>query len=223
MANHNMYDDLPDNSNIARKPRETSREPASERHAEKRAQGKPQKSLGRTLLRTFILEDPKDVAQEIWETNIVPGIREAADNTFRSFIYGIGGGPRRSSGKNNVYGRVVTEYDAVSRNRSGSNGGGNDNRNDVSRSRRSARDFDPIVFEDAGEAKDILQDLFDEAVDYGKVSVAFYYELSGLSNEMPYTGNDYGWYKDDIEGVKVERLVGGRGYVIDLPKPVHIK
>lgn len=220
MAKVNTFEDLPDNSRSAR---DVSREKSTERHAEKRAAGKVQKSLGRTLLRTFILEEPKDVAKEIWETNIVPGIREAANNTFQSFIYGIGGGPRTSNRRNMVQGSVVTQYDAISRNRSGNSGSNNNDRNDAGRSRRSARDFDPIVFEDAGEAKDVLQELFDEAIDYGKVSVAFYYELAGLGNEMPYTGNDYGWYKDDLEGVKVERLVGGRGYVIDLPKPVHIK
>lgn len=209
--------DLPDLPNNSKSARDRTEKP-DERHAAAVGKGKARRSIGKDIVRAFIMEDPKDVAEEIWETEVVPGIKAAATNAFNMFVYGIGGAPAGTA-KRKKYTESRVSYDKYYSDRD--NERGSDRRNDSGRSRRSARDFDDIEFEDLGEAKDVLQGLFDEAVQYGQVTVSYYYELAGMTEDMPYTAAKYGWRKEMLEGVKAERLYGG-GYVLSLPKPVAL-
>lgn len=208
--------ELPDNSKSGRE-EGRERETQQERRASV-ARGKVHKSLGRTLLRTFIMEDPKDVAEEIWDTEIAPGIKSAASNAFDMFIYGIGGAPR-SKKRSGYSSESRVSYDKYYSDRERDRG---DHRRDSGRSRSSARDLEYIEFESVAEAKDVLQGLFDEAVHYDKVTVAVYYDLAGIdASDVPYTAAKYGWYKENLEGVRVERNRGGV-YTLSLPKPVAL-
>lgn len=82
--------------------------------------------------------------------------------------------------------------------------------------RRAVHDFDDIVFSDRYDAENVLQSLVDITMDYGMVSVADFYELSG--EEPQYTDNKYGW--GELRDAKVVRVRDG--YVLDLPKPEPI-
>lgn len=70
-----------------------------------------------------------------------------------------------------------------------------------------------VLIEDRGEAQQVLEDLFDQALQYGYATVADYYALVGIDTE--YTDVNYGW--SDLRGSQVVRV--NNGYILDLPKP----
>ena len=206
-----QLDDLPDNSKSARNREERS----TDRHAKPVVDSRRDMSTGRRIFRTFIMEDPKDVAEEIWDRRIVPGIKDAAMDALDMFLKGIGNTGYRSK-RESGYGTV--RYDKYSSER------GRDSGRDRSSSNKrdfGVYDYDDVTFEEADEARSVLQGLFDEAIQYDKVSVAYFYDLANVKN-YDYPVNNYGWYKEQIEGLREERVRGSSRYYIPLPKPVKL-
>lgn len=70
--------------------------------------------------------------------------------------------------------------------------------------------------EDAGEVLEFLHDLLDE---YGSVSVADFYEVSGLAADSEYTDNSWGWFS--LERCRVVRTRDG--WEITFPEPVRLE
>lgn len=78
---------------------------------------------------------------------------------------------------------------------------------------RTRFDYDDIVYDTRGEAEHVWR-LMDETVEeYGHVTVADMYDMSGLTE--PYTANKYGW--TSVRNAEITRLREG-GYIIRLPK-----
>lgn len=205
--------DNPDNNKY------THQNKPEERHATPVANGKVRNNLGKYLMKTFIMEDPKDVAWEVLDKEIVPGIKNAAFNAAQMFIYGIGGSPRKGATGSSIKIGSKVDFHGISNGKTTVASEPKRDRSTITS--RDAREFDDFIFDELKEAKDVLQDLFDEACTYDKVNVRYYYELAGHTEGIPYTADYYGWYKEDLEGVKVVPVRGG-GYYISLPRPVAL-
>ena len=79
--------------------------------------------------------------------------------------------------------------------------------------------YDDILFETRTEAEKVLSDMKGVIIDYGCVTVADYYDLTG--NQAPFGSGKLGW--KTLKDAKI-RLHGNlRDYVIELPKPVSFK
>lgn len=78
-------------------------------------------------------------------------------------------------------------------------------------------DYREVRFDSRRDADEVLNAMCEAIADYGKVTVADYYDLAGITSE--YTDNKYGWY--DLRGVGIRAVNGG--FIIVLPKAVALK
>jgi len=81
---------------------------------------------------------------------------------------------------------------------------------------RSSAKFEPIIFENGGEAKDVLSAMIDILSEYPHVTVADLNELAGLDGA--HTDNKYGW--DNLSEGRVRRTTAG--YLLELPEPEEL-
>jgi len=74
-----------------------------------------------------------------------------------------------------------------------------------------------VVVETRGDAQMVLDKLFEHIDRYKAVSVAYYYELVGITGK--FTDHQWGWTNLNASGVSSIR----EGYRIELPAPISIK
>jgi hypothetical protein len=74
-----------------------------------------------------------------------------------------------------------------------------------------------VIVETRGDAQNVLDELFRHIDRYNAVSVAYYYELVGITGK--FTDHQWGWTNLNAAGVSHVR----EGYRIELPKPISIK
>ena len=85
-------------------------------------------------------------------------------------------------------------------------------RRESERGLASRYSFDDVIFDNRGEAEDVLR-MMDELIEtYGNASIADFYDLVGITGN--YTDNKYGW--TNISTAKVVRVSNG-GYMIKFP------
>ena len=78
---------------------------------------------------------------------------------------------------------------------------------------------DDIIFDNRGEAEEVLSDVLDIFIDYGSVSVADLHDLCGVPSA--YKDNHIGW--KDADSINRAYVISNRnGYRIILPKPVEL-
>lgn len=77
---------------------------------------------------------------------------------------------------------------------------------------RTRFDYDDIVFENRGEADNVLDEMGNIIERYGFVTVADMYDMADLTH--PFTCTKYGW--SSLSGAEIVRLREG-GYIIKLP------
>ena len=76
-----------------------------------------------------------------------------------------------------------------------------------------------ISFASRADATEVLDFMYEFLEKYDAVSIADFYELSGLASHSDYTDNNWGW--TDLSGVKI--TVGSDGARIKFPQPERIK
>ena len=156
----------------------------------------------------FVSDDVSNVKTYIIEDILVPEIKKIISNIVRDSIdmilYGDTQKKRSSSGAS-----YVSYRDYSSRDRR------DDHRNE-SRA-RTRYSYDDIVFEDRGEAEDVLTRMTELIDTYDSVSVADMYDLAGMS--CNYTDNNYGW--TNLRNAETIRV--GGGYMLRLPKAAPLK
>ena len=79
------------------------------------------------------------------------------------------------------------------------------------------KQFDEVVVESHREASDVIQELMSRLHEYNEVSVEDLHDLVGITSE--FVDGYYGWY--NLNTARVKRVRDG--YMIDLPKPVHLQ
>lgn len=77
--------------------------------------------------------------------------------------------------------------------------------------------FQDIIFDNRGDAQEVMECLLDVCDHYNLVSIATYYELAKVPELATYTDNDYGWYNLTTNDMAITR--DRDGYRIKLPKP----
>lgn len=91
-------------------------------------------------------------------------------------------------------------------------------RNDYIRVEPFYNRLDGISFESRGEAEEVLDALVNLLEEYEEVSIADFYDISGLSNMSEYTDNAWGWTSLGQARITHTRA----GWEIDFPRPIQL-
>ena len=84
------------------------------------------------------------------------------------------------------------------------------------RQRASSPQFDDIYFDDKRDAIEVLDDLIDDTIKYGMVSVDAFY-THPLVRVDTHNYNDRRWGWEDLSKAAVVRVEDG--WILDLPSP----
>lgn len=209
--------ELPSNSH---KSKQQATEEPKEKQVRKVVTGKvvrQKKTLGRKFSEILIGDESRSVADYIVHEVLITAAKNmicdmvgwggAAEMILFGDKRGGRGGSRSKSGSRVSYGSFYRDGDG--------RGGREKDRRDLSRTSRARHDFDDIIIETRGEAEEVRDQLIDMCIDFGLVSVADFYSMVDVTST--YADNKWGW--DDMRGLDIIRARGGRGYIINLPKP----
>lgn len=152
----------------------------------------------------FVPGDVESVKDYILMEVLVPSIKRAISDIVCNGINMLLGEPGRSKSDSKAA-RVSyrSYYD--------------DDRKRYNQPRTSqAYSYDDIVFENRGDAEEVLYRMEELLERFEVVSVADLFDMAGIS--CNYTDNKYGW--TSLRGAKVERV--SEGYVIRLPRATSL-
>lgn len=155
----------------------------------------------------FVPGDVDSVKDYIWLDVLVPSIKRAVSDIVCNGINMLLGEPTRS-GRSNSQGAKVS-YRQYYDDR-------NDRRDYAKPRSQQAYSYDDIVFDNRGDAEEVLcrmEELLDR---FDVVSVADLFDMAGL--KCNYTDNKYGW--TDLSRAQVDRVRDG--YVIRLPRATSL-
>lgn len=156
----------------------------------------------------FFAEDAKTVGSHVIDSVIVPSaqklLSDVVKNAIDWLIYGSRGGPNKTLGAGNVsysryYNNPVPMYAQPSY-------------TNPAIPRSNVYTVNEILFNDRGEAEEVLLRMKESIQRYGSVSVADFYDLIG--QRSVFTDNKYGWY--DLNMCDIIR--DGSGYSIRFPR-----
>jgi hypothetical protein len=205
-------EDLPGNSRKARVP-----PPAEKIERVTSAEAVPRKrGLGQKFRDTFFQgEDARSVMEHVFTDIIVPGMKDlfvdAAKDALDRKVYGESARKRVSSARSYSdlgrvdYSKFSGSHPAMSK--------PNPERS-ISRRSRARHEFNELIIQSRPEAEEVIERMFDILSQYGSVTVAHLYELTGVRSD--HTDMKWGW--TDLRGSKVRPMRGG-GYLLDLPEP----
>lgn len=174
---------------------------------------KAKKPLGKRIAETFTGDDMHSVGSYLLFEVMIPAAKsmivEAVEQGIQRMLFGDSR-PRSSSG------RGYTPYNRV----------GSSSRNtslreprQMSRAGMASHNFDEIIIESRPEAEMVLETLLDAAETYETATVADLYSLVGMTPS--FVDNQWGWERADISTNAIRRVP--QGYLLDLPKPIHLK
>lgn len=211
-------DQFPPNSRKAAQapPREPKRvERVTSAQAEVRKTG-----VGRRFRETFFGEDTKTAIHYSFFSVAIPRARDMLFDVLQSGL------ERRIYGERRVNTGQQTNYANIARVNYQSQGGAGpaamrhpgmmgQSPPQVSRGARARHDFGEIVIKNKPEADEVINQMFTILSQFGSVSVADLFEMTGIRAE--HTDVRYGWTA--LPEAKAVRLRDGSGYVLDLPYP----
>lgn len=147
-------------------------------------------------LRSYILQDV-----------LIPYGKKALSEIIDMFLYGSTGRNKKTTNASKVSYRAY--YDEV-----------NGRRDSTPSSRpKGGYSYDDVVFDNRGEAEEVLMKMEECIATYGMVCVSDFYDLVGITGN--YTDQKYGWV--DLRSATVVRLrTGDGGYMIKLPRAVPL-
>lgn len=161
----------------------------------------------------FVSEDAANVKSYVVMDVLIPAIKKAISDIVTDgidmILYGESRGRKSRSSSGVSYRSYYDDRDRRDRDR------GRD-RDRSGRNISGRFDYDDIVFETRGDAELVREQMLDILDQYGMVTVADMYDLSGET--APYTASKYGWF--NIRTAEVTRV--RNGYVLKLPKAMPI-
>jgi len=169
---------------------------------------KQKKSLGKKFREVFLGDETQSVGDYVIHDILVPALKSMFNDMVSGGVEMMLFG-ERSNRRSNIArdrGRSYVSYSNYYRSDD------RRDRRDISPTTRSRHDFDEIVFDSRGEAEEVLSHMVDLTIEYGMVSVADFYELSGI--EAQFTDNKYGW--TNLRDACTDRT--RNGYVLRLPQ-----
>lgn len=157
----------------------------------------------------LISEDAKTVGKHIVTEVIIPGFQKLISDMVKNgidwLIYGVSG---KSSGN---ISSPFTSFRQVSYDKYYSS---NQRPTTQSTPRANSYDFNEILFDDKGDAVQVLSTLKEWLNRYGRASVGDFYDLVNVPYN--YTDESYGW--KDLSTTEVIRTNGK--YLINFPRPI---
>lgn len=173
------------------------------------------KTLGKRIQEAFLGDDPRSVGDYLLQDIFMPAVK----NTLSDLV---GGGldmwlfgerrTRNGSYSRRERGNPYTSYQSYYGKERDSGYNRRDERRDIPRSSRARHDFDDIVLDNRGEAEEVLSCLVEDTIDYGRVTVADYYDL--INVESSHVDRKHGW--TNLRDAYIERVRDG--YIIRLPR-----
>lgn len=155
----------------------------------------------------FVSEDIDNVKSYILMDVLVPALKaaiiDAVTNGVNMIFYGEAGRPKKSASSRVSYGRYYDDKDY-------------DRRNNRSNRTKNKCNYNDIIFDNRGDAEEVLSGMDDLMDRYGLVSVGDLYDLVGISGD--YTDNKYGW--TDIRSARVVRVRDS--YMLKLPRALPL-
>ena len=165
------------------------------------------KGLVQKALDLMMPEDVTDLKSHMIEEVLIP----CAKDTIRDIVDLMLFGERRGGRPGGNKGGTKVSYRDYYDNKNG--------RRDYNQVRaKSNFDLVELVFDTRGEALEVLRAMDDIIDRYGMVTVADYYELSGI--QSAYTDNKYGW--KNINNADTLSVRGG-GFTIRMPRPLPLE
>lgn len=165
------------------------------------------KGLFQKAVDLMMPDDVVDLKTHMIEEVLVPCAKDTIRDLVDLMLFGERRGGRSGGGKGGTKVSYRDYYDQK-------NG-----RRDYNQVRaRSSFELAELVFDTRGEALDVLQAMDDIIARYGTVTVADYYELSGV--QSAYTDNKYGW--KNIQHADTVSVRGG-GFTIRMPRPLPLE
>lgn len=221
-------DDYPSNSRITRPPARPATKPTTvtpstdeERKYESVITGEAKrrkKSLGRRFLDTFFKADSGSVLGYLLKDVLVPALQDIVINTVTQGIEKAVTGEVRNPGRAaSSYRGSSSRGTHVSYDRPGLVRPATSTRRPTTQP--SSMDIDEIVLDTQHDAQTVANQLYDELRVYNLVTVAALY---GFIGETPtYLDSKFGW--DDLDGLDIQRLRNGAGWVLQLPRPIDLR
>ena len=168
-------------------------------------------SLGRRFVKTFFIDDIKDVKKYLIFDVLVPAIKDTLFNLINGgasmIFYGDVKKTNKSSNRNYDPNRSIRESKPERISSYSQNG-----------RRRVLNDFDDIILDSRGDCERLLDAMNEAIATYGQVTIADLYDLVGMTSE--FTDYKFGWV--DLATAGYSRRRDG-SYVLDLPKVVDLK
>lgn len=201
----NLRDKYPDNSRVSRLEKKEDKIIKPVITGRVKRQKKP---FTRKLFDTFIGEEVDDVGHYIIWDVLVP----AARNTVSEILHNttdviFGTSSKKKSAFRREKGRSYFSYSNISN---------KDDRKSRSSRNRARSDFDDIQFQTRADAEEVLYQLAFLTENYQMATVRDFYELVGES--FDHTDEKWGW--ESVSSGTVDQLRGGRGYILNLPRPI---
>lgn len=169
------------------------------------------KSPGRKFVESFIADDAKSIKDYILYDVILPAFKNTVVDAITNSVQMIfWGDTKRPSNTTRNGGRTYVSYGGYSSISS------QNSRRPISDISRARHDFDDIILDSRGEAEEVLSQLVDLTIDYGRASVSDLYCMVGIQSN--HIDRKWGW--TDLSTAYVARVRDG--YMIKLPKTVII-
>lgn len=172
------------------------------------------KPLGKRLSETFVGGDLRSTVQYVFFDILVPAARDtvadAGSQGLERLIFGEARSVSRRTGRAAQH---HTSYDRFSKSRPDMRQA---EERQLSRRARGSHDFGEILLATRVEANEVLNRLNDLVDRYTSATVADLYALVGITGN--YTDDKWGWRELNAAGIT--RVP--RGYVLDLPSPIHL-
>ncbi len=177
------------------------------------------KPLGRKIKEFIVGDDSKSVVQYVWQDILVPSARDMVFDAFTSGVERKMYGDVRSRGRRGrnpmqeLFGNAT--YNAYNRYSASSSSLRPDPRAQQPnrRGRAQVRDLQELVFDQRGDATEVLDAMIAIADQYNAVTISDLWDLLGRTGEP--TDENYGW--TDLVGTDIYKVP--EGYLLDLPRP----
>ena len=156
----------------------------------------------------FFASDIASVKTYIWQEILVPAFRRTLSEVMKNgtdmLIFSDAEKRKKETPANRYSYRNYYDRPEESR------------RDSYRQQTRSGYSYNDVIFDNRGDAEEVLNRM-DELIDkFGIVSVADLYDMAGITGN--YTDNKYGW--TDISNAKAVRVQDG--YVLKLPRAMPI-
>jgi len=168
------------------------------------------RSMSQQIAHKFLGEDTQNVGSYIVNDVLIPAAKTTIQEMITSGIEMMLFGERQPRGRDRDRGRSTVSYGSYYKER--------DRKEERRPSYRGDKfDLDDIFFRHGDEAAEVLSDLCDLLEEYEQVTVADFFELSGIEGAS-WAHNKYGW--EDLRKARVTHT--RQGYLILFPKPIEL-